>query len=373
LKEIKVTILIIDDEESIRDSCSQILIKDGYKAETAEDGYKGLQKIEEVKPEMVLIDLKMPGISGMEVLEKVKDRDPHIIPIVITGYGTVESAVEAMKKGAYDFITKPFTPDELRVIVKRGLERRKLMLEAETLRREKRIMEENFITMVSHQMRSPLVAIQQYFEVILAGMTGEVEKKQREMILRAKERVESLLNLINKWLDMARINKGSILEKFASFSIKNLLEKIVEFMQPLAKENKISLEIANIDSDFIVQGDEESLEQAFSNLVNNAIKYNRPGGSVKISIEEDNNFIVVAVEDTGMGIAKEHLPFIFDQFYRVRRKEDEKIKGSGLGLSITKKIVEAHGGSIQVSSELVKGSVFKVLLPKTGRQINFEK
>jgi len=157
---------------------------------------------------------------------------------------------------------------------------------------------------------------------------------------------------------MAKNNKGSIVEKFRSLSLKNLIKKIVEFMESLAKENKISLEIAKVADDFLVQRDEQSLEKAFSNLISNAIKYNRPGGSVKIFIEEDRNFVAVAVKDTGIGITKEHLPFIFDQFYRVSRKEDEKIKGTGLGLSIAKKIVEAHGNSIYVWNELEKGSVF---------------
>jgi len=368
LKEKKPGVLVIDDEESMRDSCTQILTKSGYQAETAEDGHSGLQKIKELKPDLVLIDLKMPGISGFEVLEKISGIDPNIIPIVITGYATVESAVEAMKKGAYDFLPKPFTPEELRIIMKRALERRRLALEADSLRREKKLLEESFITMVSHQLRSPLVAIQQYFEVILAGMVGQVEEKQREMILRARERLDGLLKLINDWLDMARINRGQIVDKLKPLSLKEILEKLVDFLNPMASENKVSLELSPVSPLAFVLGDEESLEQVFSNLINNAIKYNRPEGSVKISVREEQDFIAIEIEDTGVGIAKEHLPFIFDQFYRVSRSEHQKTKGTGLGLSIAKKIVEAHNGSIQVSSELGKGSIFTVFLPKANEE-----
>jgi signal transduction histidine kinase len=360
----KPFILVIDDEESMRDSCRQILTKDGYLCENAEDGLIGLEKTEELKPDLVLIDLKMPGINGLEVLGKVKKIDPNIIPVVITGYATVESAVEAMKKGAYDFLPKPFTPEELRIIIRRGIERRKLTLETETLRREKRLLEENFITMVSHQLRSPLVAILQYFETFLAGMVGKVPDKQKEIMLRAKERLERLLNLIGDWLDMARIDRGSIVKKFRPLSLRDLLKKLVEFMQPLARKNRISLDLGILSENSLVQADEETLEQVFSNLINNAIKYNRPNGSVKIAIKEKEDFIVTEVQDNGIGIAKEHLPFIFDQFYRVDRKEGQKKGGTGLGLSIAKKIVDAHGGSIQVSSELGKGSTFTVFLPK---------
>jgi two-component system sensor histidine kinase/response regulator len=360
----KPIILIIDDEEAMRDSCSMILTKDGFRAETAETGQVGLQKVRELKPALALIDLKMPGLSGLEVLEKLKDIDPQTIPIVITGYATVESAVEAMKKGAYDFLPKPFTPDELRIIVGRALERRKLAQEAETLRREKKLMEENFITMVSHQLRSPLVAIQQYFEVILAGMAGRVEDTQKEMILRAKERLGSLLQLINDWLDMARISRGQIVDKFKPLALDKLLEKQLEFMRPLAEEFKVRLELRPTEKPALVLGDEQSLEQVFSNLITNAIKYNKAEGSVAVTVREEDQTILAEVADTGIGISNEQLPFIFDQFYRVSRREDQKIRGTGLGLAIAKKIVEAHHGSIQVSSEPGRGSTFSVRLPK---------
>ncbi len=365
MNEKKPSILVIDDEESMRDSCTQILIKSGFQALTAEDGAAGLEKLKELKPEIALIDLKMPGISGFEVLQKLSEIDPHIIPIVITGYATVDSAVEAMKKGAYDFLPKPFTPEELRIIIRRALERRKLMLEAESLRREKKLMEEHFITMVSHQLRSPLVAIQQYFEVILAGMAGPVEEKTKEMIGRARERLDGLLRLINDWLDLSRISQGQMVDKFKPIDLKKLLEKQVEFMRPFAQENSVSLELAPDLAPLSVEGDDETLEQVFSNLINNAIKYNRPQGSVTLRLKEEAEMVVIEVEDTGIGIAEEHIPFIFDQFYQVHRREGQKYKSTGLGLSIAKKIVEAHNGTIQVSSEPGKGSLFRISLPKS--------
>ena len=357
-------ILVIDDEESMRDSCSQILLKEGLRTETAEEGSVGLEKIKEIKPDLVLIDLKMPGISGMEVLEKIREIDPNIIAVVITGYATVESAVEAMKKGAYDFLPKPFTPEELRIIIRRGLERRELILETESLRKEKKLIEENFITMVSHQLRSPLVAILQYFEVILGGMTGEVPEKQKDIILKSRNRLENLMNLINDWLDVARLDSGQIVDKLKPLSLKKVIEKLLEDMKPLTAEESISLKLGSCSKNDLVQGDKETLEQVFSNLINNAIRYNKPKGRVIISIKENKDFIATEVQDTGIGIAKEHLPFLFDQFYRVKRGEGQKIKGTGLGLSIAKKIVDAHGGTIQVYSEPGKGSTFTVLLPK---------
>jgi signal transduction histidine kinase len=361
-------IIVIDDEESMRDSCSLILSKAGYETELAEDGTIGLEKTKDFKPDLVLIDLKMPGISGMEVLEKIQEIDSYIIPVVITGYATVDSAVEAMKKGAYDFLPKPFTPEQLRVIIRRGLEKRKLLLETESLRKEKRLMEENFITMVTHQLRSPLVAIAQYFEVILAGMVGKVEEKQKELILKAKDRLEGLLQLINDWLDVARLNGKEIIEKGKLFPLENLLKKLVDFIKPYAKKNNVALELKPISASVLVYGDEESLEQVFSNLINNAISYNKPKGTITISVKEEKELIDTEIKDTGIGIAEEHIPLIFDQFYRVSRSESQKHKGTGLGLTIAEKIVEAHHGSIRVSSELGKGSTFTVQLPKAKKK-----
>jgi signal transduction histidine kinase len=364
----KPVVLVIDDEESMRDSCSLILAKDGFQPETAENGIIGMEKVQDVKPDIVLIDLKMPGISGMEVLDKIREQDPNIIPIVITGYATIESAVEAMKKGAYDFLPKPFTPDQLRIIIRRGSERRRLIKETERLRREKMLMEENFITMVSHQLRSPLGTIAQYFEVILGGMVGKVEPRQKEMLVKARDRLMNLMGLINDWLDMARMNKGQIVDRLRPLSLKELLRDIVEFIQPSAQKEGILLDLIPNSGKNRILGDEETLKQVFSNLITNAIKYNKLNGTVKVSLDETEDSVLVKVEDTGIGIPEEHLDYIFDQFYRVKKKSEKKSEGTGLGLSIAKKIVEAHAGTIKVASETGKGSTFTVVLPKARQE-----
>lgn len=359
-----VNILVIDDEEVVRDSCSQVLIKEGYQTETAGDGETGLRKIRDVRPDLVLVDLKMPGVCGMEVLKKIRDIDPEIIAVVITGFATIDSAVDSMKEGAYDFLPKPFTPDELRLIMKRGLEKRKLALEAATLREEKKRIEENFITMVSHELRTPLVDIQQYFEVILGGIVGKVAIKQKEMLGRVRERIDTLLKLINDWLDMTRIKAGEVVEKFEPLFISSILTDAIGFLRPQAEMRKITLEIVAPASLKKVKGDKESLIMMFTNLISNGIKFNHEGGSVLIKAKEKEEHVIIEVSDTGIGIIKEDLPFIFDEFFRVKSDKTRNIVGTGLGLSIVKKIAEAHSGSIKVESELGKGSTFFVILPK---------
>ena len=358
------TILIIDDEEPMRDGCSQILARSGYKPEAAENGAVGLRKIRELKPDLVLIDLKMPGISGMEVLEKLPEIDANIVPIVITGYATIESAIEAMKKGAFDFLPKPFSPDELRIITERALEKRRLIQETARLQEEKRRIEENFITMITHQLRSPLAAVQQYLVVILAGMTGDVNSKQTEMMEQARLKLDGLMELIDDWLGMARISENELVEGFKPFDLGVLLSDLAAFMRPVARQMQVWLRIEDCEGLSMTQGDREALEQVFMNVISNAIAYNRTDGEVMIRMREEEELIVTEISDTGLGISEKDLPHIFDQFYRAKTEETKQIKGTGLGLSIAKKIVDCHHGSIEVASVVGEGTTFTILLPK---------
>lgn len=364
----KATILVIDDEQAMRDSCHQVLTKNGYCVETAEDGDKGLQKTREIKPDLALVDLKMPGINGMELLEKIEDIDPHIVSVVITGYATIESAVEAMKRNAYDFLPKPFTPDQLRIVTRRGLEKRALVVEAAKLQREKEIMRENFVTLVTHQLRSPLASAKQYLAVILAGFAGDVANKQKQMVEKASEYIDDLLQLINDWLDMSRIEAGNLTDEFQLTTIDAILSESIELLKPLAETKSVTLETYFRDGLSAFQGNRESLKQAFTNLLSNAINYNKEKGTVIVSITEQDDCLVVEVSDTGIGISQENLSFIFDQFFRVKAKETRGITGSGLGLPIAKRIIEAHNGSIKVVSELGKGTTFSIFLPKAGAE-----
>ena len=154
-------VLIIDDESVVLDSCSEILRGEGLTIATAADGRSGLDLVEEFLPDLVFVDLKMPGMPGIEVISALAESHPTVVTVVITGYATVDTAIEAMKAGAYDFIPKPFTPDQLRLIAARGLEKRRLLLETIALRREKEVLRENFAAIISHELKSPLSAVQQ--------------------------------------------------------------------------------------------------------------------------------------------------------------------------------------------------------------------
>jgi two-component system sensor histidine kinase/response regulator len=360
----RARILVIDDEKVIRDSCTRILIPEGNIVKSAENGDTGLNLFKEFHPDLVLVDLKMPGKSGMDVLEEIESIDPNVVKIVITGYATVSSAVDAMKRGAYDFIPKPFTPDEIILIVGRGLEKRRLLLESEALKVEQERVRSNMISLVSHELRAPLAATVQYLEVILGGMAGEVSSEAKEMINRCDIRLREMLELLRKWLNLATFDPDKMAEQFQDVSLCDIARESIEVLKPLAEENKISLILDKPDDLPPIKGSKVSLGEVFNNLISNAIRYNKPGGRVKVKLYGRDEEVWVEISDNGFGINQEHLSRIFDEFYRVDGRRNAPIKGSGLGLSIVKRLVEAHGGMIDVESRFGEGTTFKIGFPK---------
>jgi signal transduction histidine kinase len=357
-------VLVIDDEEIARISCQRVLKREGIQVAMASSGREGLEMLMREPPDLVLVDLKMPEMDGVEVARRVRNFDPNIVTIIITGYATIESAVAVMKEGAYDYLPKPFTPDELVIVVRRGLEKRRLDRESRALREEKAAMERNFITMVTHQLRSPMGAIFQYLEVLLSDIGGELTEMQREMLERARERLEGLLQLINDWLDMSRIQAGEILHRLQPVSLASCVDAAMAGLDFAARQKGVALTV-DVASDLPrVQVDPDTFREVLSNLISNAIKYNRPEGYVRVRGEERDGWMVVDVEDSGYGIEEKEIPFVFEQFYRGKDKEVRKQEGTGLGLAIVQRIVRAHGGKIEVKSEYGKGSTFSVHVNK---------
>jgi two-component system sensor histidine kinase/response regulator len=358
----KPLILIIDDEEALRDGCRQALQKSGYTVLTAGEGVEGVKIARERKPEIAFIDLKMPGMSGMEIIEILSKDVPDIVLIMITGYATILSAVEAIQKGAYDYLPKPFSPDQLRTVAKRALDHRNLKIETRRLREEKERMEKSFITFVSHEMRSPLVVIRQYIESLKAIAGDRFDKDVKDIIERCSTRIQGLEELIEHWLDLSRIENGTLAQKKETLKLSHITARVAEEMAPVCMAKGISLitEVPGNVRDIV--GDEESLVRVFTNIIGNAAKYTPEGGTITVSARNDEVYVTVSISDTGAGIPHDKLPFIFEPFFRVRGK-NERHKGSGLGLTFCKKIVEAHGGEISAFSKEGEGSTFVMKFP----------
>jgi two-component system sensor histidine kinase/response regulator len=358
----KAKFLIIDDEEVILESCTLILAHKDYQIMTASNGVSGLKLFEEFQPDVVFVDLKMPGISGFEVIEKIYELDPTVVTVVITGFATVSSAVEAMKKGAYDFLPKPFTPDELRLIAKRGLEKRRLILETIQLRREKEMLRDQFAAIVSHELKSPLGAVQQNMYVLAAELADRLTPEQKVRFERIQVRIGDMVNLITTWLRVLSVDFVKIQENFKPVVVMTAISKAVESIQPHAIRKDIDLNVAIQEPDLTIHGDEGTLVEAMVNIIGNAVKYSHSGSQVRIYAYPEHENCMITIVDTGAGISKEDLPYIFTDFY-VGKSAPVEVRGSGIGLAVTKRIIEAHNGIITVNSELGKGSTFTLQIP----------
>jgi len=356
-------ILIIDDEESILDGCRQALTRWGHKVATASDGSEAVKLAREIRPDMAFIDLKLPGLSGMDVLDILSRDIPDIILVVITGHASIVSAVEAMHKGAYDYLPKPFIPDQLRAVTQRGLEHRALKIEARKLKEERESFEKNFITFVSHEMRSPLVTIEQYIETIRFIGGESLPKDIFAIIERCEKRIKNLEELVEHWLDLSRIESGSYSRDMRPLDLKEVITWSVDDLAPLCERRDITVS-TDIPPDLPrISGDAESLIRVMINIIGNATKYTPAGGKISIRAAYDDYYVTVSIADTGMGIPAEKLPLIFEPFYRARGKE-ERHRGSGLGLTFCKKIMDAHHGRIEATSKLGAGTTFILTFPR---------
>ena len=353
------SIVVIDDDYGIRLSCQKILTKAGFLVESFEDGALGLEGVARLKPALVVVDLKMPGISGMEVIVRVRELDPNAVVIVITGYATIDTAVEAMKAGAYDFLPKPFSPDALRLIVSRGLEYRRLMVDARCGEVEREILKRRFITFVSHQLQTPLVAIHQYLDV-MRHLESPDPAKMQDWLDRCLARTEEIQAIIKDWLTLAKIEGGLLAHQRAKVDLSRTVSEILKTYEVMAAADGITLESRLPEEGCPVVGDQNCLSVLFDNLVVNAIKYNRPGGKVTVSVERTPDEAVVSVADTGIGIPEKYRQMLFGEFFRIQ--DVKKTPGTGLGLAIAKRVVSEMGGSISVESEVDVGSTFRVRL-----------
>ena len=271
-------VLVIDDEDVMLLSCRRILEKAGYTVETFGCGQAGVERLGEWRPQVLLVDLKMPELDGFQVIERVRALDEDVVIVVITGYATIGTAVDAMKAGAYDFLPKPWTPDELRLVVARCHERWNLGQESKRLRREKEEAERRFVTFVSHQLKTPLVAVKQYLDVLLFNSRQDLPAQALEWIERSQERLREMLTLVEDWLTLARIERGALGTKAVRADLAAIATQVVQAAAMEAQAAGVTVG-CELEPDLPrVMGDPVAVSTVVSNLVVNAIKYNHRGG-----------------------------------------------------------------------------------------------
>ena len=371
-------ILVIDDEAGIRQGCCRVLLPQGFTVETAQNFQEGLRKIHAETFDLVLVDVMLPDGKGIDLLGPIRERDPETVSIIITGYATVELAVDTIKKGAYNFISKPFTADMLLMTVNQGLEKRHLSLEARRLqaieqetieltraRDEAERLNEfksSFLQMAAHELRSPVSGAQSLVRTLLRGLAGELKPQQSELLSRVEIRLNFMLTMINDLLTLASSKSIEIDQPLEKVQVQPLMQRVIEGFAEEAKNQQVLIKASAPGKPITAMATENGLDTVMRNLIGNAIKYSKQGGTIAVEIQKVPDFVKISVSDAGIGIPEEDIPHLGEEFFRAKNAHLEGITGTGLGLSIVRQFVDRFGGHLDVVSSLGKGTTFTVSL-----------
>ena len=365
-------VLVVDDEPGMRRGVARTLrnftvnvpnVEQAvrFQIDEAESGEVALEKIAAETPDIMLLDHKMPGISGLDVLHRVAAMKSDILTVMITAYASIETAVAATKQGAYDFLAKPFTPDELRNTVRKATVRIALAREARKLAEERRQVRFQFIRVLGHELKSPLGAVDGFLQLLQNRSLGDDLDAYEEVLQRGRDRIHGMVKLIGDLLDMTRIESGQKERALEPIDLVEVARSALELQHLEADRRDITCEIQNVDP-VLIEADRGEMEMVFNNLISNAVKYNREKGRLDIAIVPSDDQIQLRVADTGIGLTEEEAEKLFGEFVRIKNEKTRGIDGSGLGLSIVRKIADLYDGDVAVSSQPGEGSTFTVTL-----------
>jgi len=419
-----ISILIIDDDPNLRKTLTDIFRVGGYEPFSAGCGKEGLELLQRCSVCIALVDLKLPDISGLEVLEKIRTHHPRTETIILTGNATLDSAIDATNKGAFSYLQKPYEIDQLMLHIKRAVEKqqaeqklslyqehleelvreRTLELEKEVAERKRaegeicklnedlrirvRELEEagilaeagnraksDFLANMSHELTTPLNSVIGFSQLLLDGLYGELRDNQKEYVENILQSGRNLLTLIRDMLDLVSLDSAADASKASRFILKEALESSVAvFREEAIKHNlKLSLEIVP-DADIELETRVDEFVRILHNLLSNAVKFTADGGSVSVTARRlpntgagseapSQDFIEISVADSGIGIRATDIPNIFNEISQLESPYTKKYGGIGVGLLLAKKLVERLGGRIRAESEYGRGSRFVFVIP----------
>jgi signal transduction histidine kinase len=369
----KLNVLVVDDEPGIRSGVSRILnnfsvsypfMDSDYRFNVVETatGEDAIEIIKEQKIDIVLLDNKLPGIQGTDVLEHINKNQPEIVVMMITSYASLELAVKATNQGAYDFIPKPFTPQELKSALENVSKHIFLRSMTRKLNKEGKEIRYQFLSVLSHELKAPLNAIEGYLKIMQERQAGEKIEDYEQMIDRSLHRIKGMRNLIMDLLDLTKIKLEKKTDKFQRIKVSEIAQNAIESINPYAIQKDVQIFLHD-SQDVEINIDPGDLEIIFNNLISNAVKYNKQNGRVDVFIEKEDNSVIIKVKDTGIGLSENEIKNLFEEFFRVKNEQTKHITGSGLGLPIVRKVLDIYNGDIQVESKVEIGSTFTVTLP----------
>ena len=385
-------ILIVDDEASNRDIFTQFLKLEGFQVFSAVDGEDGLQKIEEIQPDLVLLDILMPRVDGYEVCRRIKDNpETFFLPVVmITALSGSEEKIKGVEVGADDFLSKPFNNLELVTRVKSLLRVKSLHdalqhynreLEARVTERtaqlEKALSElreldrlkSDFIGNVSHELRTPLLHVKGYVSLLADETLGPLTEEQKNGLATTHKAVSTLEQLIDDIVDFGGTAQTNLF--LEAVQVQDAAELALDVLKATNELKSTNVGIV-CESDIPrVQADKKALSRILRHLLGNAVKFSPQGGSVEVRgrLNPETGKVRVEVQDHGIGIAQDQLESIFESFYQADGSTTRRYSGTGIGLALVRQLLEKHDSSIEVESEVGVGSTFSFELPAAAEEL----
>ncbi|MEK6714708.1 MAG: ATP-binding protein [Candidatus Omnitrophota bacterium] len=373
---IKRKILIVDDEAESRSAIERILLRAGYEAIQASSGRQALYILGQRKIECLLIDHLMPEMSGLELIRIIKnDEKFKIIPaIMLTAADRDEDVIAGLSAGADDYLIKTSSPEiiiaRIEALLRLGklqrdlLEKSIICEQANEELRKLDILKSEFIAVVSHELRTPLSITREGLNLILEEAPGPLNRQQRELLEVSQNNIERLGRIIGDILDISKIEAGKFPLHRSVVDLNQMLQDFFAFYKNTVEQKGINFSLEAPKHKVCAYCDNDRIIQVLTNLISNALKFTKEGGSIKIKLLEEDRELICAIEDTGAGIADSDMGKIFDKFQYFSKTDIPQAGGTGLGLSIAKKIVDMHKGRIWFKSKLGKGSEFTFSLPR---------
>jgi signal transduction histidine kinase len=367
----RLRVLVVDDEEGIRLGVGRVLEKFvasfpdiaaeiSYEVEGAASGEEAVERLRQAPPDILLLDLKLPGIGGLDVLREARSLEPPVLTVMITAYASVTTAVEATRAGTFDFLPKPFTPTEIKSAVRRASRDLVLSRQAKKLAAEQRRTRFELIRVLVHELKAPLGAVEGYLSSILDGVISD-EETLRRVVTRSIARIQGMRQLILDLLDVTRLEAGMKARELSTVALTDVARECMDALRPQAEAKSVTMELTEAPALQMVAVRAE-IEIVLNNLLTNAIKYNRDGGQVHVSLGRHDDVFEISVMDTGFGLAPEDAAKLFNDFVRIKNAKTRGIEGSGLGLATVKRIAGLYHGDAAVSSVADQGSTFTVTL-----------
>ena len=370
-------VLVIDDEMGPRESL-RMLLKPIYQVHTADSVEIGLKLLSEKKPDAIVMDIRMPGITGIEGLRRIRQIDPHLSVIMLTGFGALETAKEALRLGANDYISKPFDAREMREVISRNVERTRLHRTSESAAGEIKELNNRLLQELAqkerlaslgqasaefvHDIGNPLTIVWGYVQLLAKKLEESEPTDDPNAVSSSKELeiIEQNVRLCRDLLTMWQSYGSVEATPHKLISISDIVREVVAGVGAMAKETPVELKCEVTEDPCSLMGDAVQITRAIQNVIINAIQASGDRkGTVEVSCIRKDFYVDVRIADTGQGISPEQIARIFDPYFTTKQGKS----GTGLGLFITRKVVDDHNGSIKVDSTPGIGTTITIRLP----------